>query len=500
MSHLPKGWTTYRLGNIAERITKGATPTSYGFKYQNSGIRFIKVENINNGRINHSSRMRFISEKAHNNQKRSILEDGDILFSIAGTIGTTCLVAANDLPANTNQALAVIRGTESAFDPHFLRYQLQWNAITEQISDKARGGGMNNISLEDVKNISLHIAPKNEQHRIAAKLEDLLGKVDRCKERLDRVPAILQRFRRTIISAACSGLLTKDWRDQNSNIEPVSALLSRSREERNAKYQSLCRRAEAHGLRHPQTLKTSDNEIDASELEELPETWLRERLLNIAHIVGGVTKGRRLRAKSTIMVPYLRVANVQDGYLDLTEIKEIEALPEDLEKYRLKDADILFTEGGDRDKLGRGTVWQNQVKNCIHQNHIFRARLYSSTISPDYISLATKSDYSRRYFFDNASQTVNLASINLTTLGDLPIAVPPVAEQREIVRRVETLFKIADQIEARYQKAKAVVDKLTQSILAKAFRGELVPQDPNDEPASELLKRIREERARRLAK
>jgi len=173
------------------------------------------------------------------------------------------------------------------------------------------------------------------------------------------------------------------------------------------------------------------------------------------------------------------------------EIKLIKALPEDKEKYALKVDDLLFTEGRDRDKLGRGTVWRGEIADCIHQNHIFRARLLTSEVVPDFISLATKSDFSRRYFFENASQTVNLASINVTMLGALPIPLPPLAEQQEIVRRVEALFALADQIEARYAKAKAHVEKLGQSILAKAFRGELVPQDPNDEPASVLLAQIR---------
>ena len=149
--------------------------------------------------------------------------------------------------------------------------------------------------------------------------------------------------------------------------------------------------------------------------------------------------------------------------------------------------------------LGRGTVWKNKIKDCIHQNHIFRARLYSSKISAEYISLATKSHYAKRYFFENASQTVNLASINMTTLGNVPLAIPSEKEQVEIVRRVEDLLKIIDQIEARYQKAKTHVEKLTQSILAKAFRGELVPQNPHDEPASELLKQIKAEREKQQA-
>ena len=128
-------------------------------------------------------------------------------------------------------------------------------------------------------------------------------------------------------------------------------------------------------------------------------------------------------AKKTIKALYLRVANVQDGFLDLEDIKDIEILPEDLSKYHLEYGDILFTEGGDRDKLGRGTIWRNEIDECIHQNQVYRARLAGIHILPEYISLAAKTEYSKDYFFRNASQTVNLASINITILGRLPRAI-----------------------------------------------------------------------------
>jgi type I restriction enzyme S subunit len=345
-----------------------------------------------------------------------------------------------------------------------------------------------------LKQTKVPIPSHSEQRRIVAKLEKLLVKVDACKERLEKVPAILKRFRQSVLAAACSGRLTADWRENDQKRKDAFTLLELNVLEREKKFKNECEIALNTGNGPPRPYPVNLEPIDYDELDCLPDTWKWERLINIAHVVGGVTKGRKLKSEQVITLPYLRVANVQDGYIDFSEIKEIEALREDLQKYRLRKGDILFTEGGDRDKLGRGTVWDGSIENCIHQNHIFRARLYCSKILPEYISLATKSEHSKRYFFNNASQTVNLASINKITLGNLPIAIPPDDEQHEIVRRVEALFKIADDIEKRYQKAKAHVDKLTQPILAKAFRGELVPQDPNDEPAAELLKRIQAER------
>ena len=348
-----------------------------------------------------------------------------------------------------------------------------------------------------LKQIEVPIPPIIEQHRIVAKLERLLEKVDKCKERLEKIPTILKRFRQSVLAAACSGELTSNWRKESPGVEPVSTLLENNKQERIKRFFEACEKAKLSGQRKPQPFKGNSEKLTPEYINEMPPTWSWERLVNISHIQGGVTKGRKFKAKNTTQLPYLRVANVQDGFLDLREIKLIEALPEDLEKHRLEYGDILFTEGGDRDKLGRGTVWKNNIKNCIHQNHIFRARLYSPQLHPDFISLATKTEIAKEYFFANASQTVNLASINMTTLGNVPIPIPPEKEQIEIVHRVQTFFKIADEVAARYVKAAAHVNKLAQSILAKAFRGELVPQDPNEEPASELLKRIKAEREQR---
>jgi type I restriction enzyme, S subunit len=170
MSELPQGWEQVKLSDVAQRITKGSTPTSYGYEYQDGGIAFVKIENLKNGLIEHESIRHFISDEANLNQKRSILEAGDILFSIAGTIGATCLVRKEDLPANTNQALAIIRGTSGVFNPLFLRYQLESEIGREQSMQLQRGGGMNNLSLADVGNLAVAVPPLNEQRRIVAKV------------------------------------------------------------------------------------------------------------------------------------------------------------------------------------------------------------------------------------------------------------------------------------------------------------------------------------------
>jgi type I restriction enzyme S subunit len=193
-------------------------------------------------------------------------------------------------------------------------------------------------------------------------------------------------------------------------------------------------------------------------------------------------------------VAYLRVANVQRGYLDLSQIKTISALDTTIEDLRLEYGDVLFNEGGDRDKLGRGWVWRAEILECIHQNHVFRARVYTDDLQPELLSWYGNTA-GQRYFFDEGKQTTNLASINQTKLRALPVPIPPRAEQLRIRAVVEQQLSVADEALRSMSIDVARLARLRQSILKWAFEGRLVDQDPTDEPASVLLERIRAERA-----
>lgn len=181
---LPQGWEWVRLGEAASLITKGATPTTYGFAFESSGIPFVKVENVKNGSIQFTEKMQFISAAAHEYQKRSQLEEYDLLFSIAGTIGETCVVKGSDIPANINQALAIIRGYTKIFSPHFLIKALN-SAVSEAIKNRARGAAMNNISLGDIKDMIIPVPPLPEQHRIVARVDQLMALCDALDQQID---------------------------------------------------------------------------------------------------------------------------------------------------------------------------------------------------------------------------------------------------------------------------------------------------------------------------
>ena len=177
---LPDGWEWKSLDEITELITKGTTPTTNGYKFQNSGINFLKIENIVKGEIDLSTIEMYISEEAHQSQKRSQLRENDVLFSIAGTIGDTAIVKKEHLPMNTNQAIALIR-PKDILSSFFLRYSLT-SIISQNTKDKQRGGAIKNISLGDIKELMYPLPPLKEQKRIVAKLDTLFKKIDKAIE------------------------------------------------------------------------------------------------------------------------------------------------------------------------------------------------------------------------------------------------------------------------------------------------------------------------------
>lgn len=214
-------------------------------------------------------------------------------------------------------------------------------------------------------------------------------------------------------------------------------------------------------------------------MEELPPGWEWTTLGEIADVKGGVTKGQR-RAPGTEVrsVPYLRVANVQRGYLDLTDVRSIDVTEEEVADLALRPGDVLFTEGGDRDKLGRGWVWGGELPLCIHQNHVFRARVRTPQVEPKYLSLYANT-LGQAYFVAEGRQTTNLASINLSKLLGLPIAIPPAAEQRRIVAEVDKqLSRLDATVRALHQSATRL-ERYRASVLSAACRGQLALQARN---------------------
>lgn len=193
------------------------------------------------------------------------------------------------------------------------------------------------------------------------------------------------------------------------------------------------------------------------------------KLSECAEVVSGITKGRKLKGQSTRDIPYMTVATVQDGFLNLDNVKTIAATDREIDNYRLLQDDILLTEGGDPDKLGRGTMWSGELPECIHQNHVFRVRVNDSRLSPTFATWLIGSSKGKAYFLKAAKQTTGIASINSTQLKQFPLLLPPLELQTDFARRLTVLDSKRDMIAAVAQKS----DALFASLQHRAFRGEL---------------------------
>jgi type I restriction enzyme S subunit len=206
----------------------------------------------------------------------------------------------------------------------------------------------------------------------------------------------------------------------------------------------------------------------------LPKGWSWVTAGSLCEIKGGITLWRKYpEAAKLVSRPYLRVANVQRGWLNLEEIKTIRVTQDEARTLTLRSGDILMNEGGDRDKLGRGWVWEGQITDCIHQNHVFRPRVRNASVPPKYVSYYANA-FGRQYFIDEGKQTTNLASISMRKVAALPVPVASPEEMEEVLRRIEAAFAWLDRVAAEHANAARLLPKLDQAILAKAFRSELV--------------------------
>lgn len=208
-----------------------------------------------------------------------------------------------------------------------------------------------------------------------------------------------------------------------------------------------------------------DNGFRETPFGSMPEEWGIKPLSECAQVQTGVAKGRKLKPAEAVTVPYLRVANVQDGFLDLSEIKYIDIRRSELNRFSLQAGDVLLTEGGDFDKLGRGFIWNAEVPVCVHQNHIFAVRPSKNLLLPEFLAYLTQSSYGKAYFLLVAHKTTNLACINTTKLKAFPALIPPLDEQHAIAHVLRRVQRSKDATE----KLIAAARKLKRSLMRHLF-------------------------------
>lgn len=372
----------------------------------------------------------FITEDGLENSSAKLLQEGTLLVAMYGSIGKTGITA---LPCATNQAIAHCTPNKG-INLHYLHRAIQ--NIKPHLISLGKGGTQQNISQTILKDQKIPLPPTNEQHRIADKLDRVLAHVDAANEHLSRVAPLIKRFQQSVLAAATSGRLTAHWRTGKET-----------------------------------------------------EPWDKTAIHEVAEVGTGSTPLRTNRAfyadKGT---PWITSSATQK---DIVDSSDNYVTQEAIQAHRLKlypPGTLLIAMYGEGKT--RGQVTELGIHATINQA-CAAIRITSDKTHPKFVKLALKARYNE---MRDMAEGGNQPNLNLQKVKNFAIPLPSLEEQSEIVRRVEKLFAFADRLEERLSQAQAAVQKLTPALLAKAFRGELVPQDPNDEPASELLKRLQESR------
>ena len=272
-------------------------------------------------------------------------------------------------------------------------------------------------------------------------------------------------------------LLAHDW-DRGTNKAVMGKTLNKATLSRvKVSIHSPSKQAEIVEVLNKITAIIDDRQAEIQKLDELvkarfvelfgdmflnSEAWNEAPLESMADIVSGITKGRKVSEKHLIKVPYMAVSNVKEGYIDWTTVKTIEATEQEINQYRLLPDDVLMTEGGDPDKLGRGAIIKTPLENCIHQNHIFRVRLDETHILPVYFAEYLQHQRAKRYFLGCAKQTTGIASINMRQLKALPVLIPPLGLQNQFAAFVTQTDKSKAVIQKALNEAQVLFDSLMQ--------------------------------------
>ena len=350
-----------------------------------------------------------------------------------------------------------------------------------------RGTTISGIPRKQLEDSTIPLPPLPEQHRIVAAIEEQFTRLDAAVAALKRAQANLKRYRASVLKAACEGRLVPTEaelaRQEGRDYEPASQLLEHILAERRASWESQEKRRGKY---------KEPSAPDTSALPELPEEWVWASLESISEVRLGRQRSPK-RANGPYMHSYLRAANVTWDGLDLSDVKEMDFNPGELETYRLEPGDILLAEAsGSADEVGKPAVWNGEIKDCCFQNTLIRVRAYQQIVSYLFYHLLSNA---RSGALGREARGVGIHHLGAERSSSWTVAFPPLAEQRRIVADVERRLSLIQQAEATTEANLKRAEKLRQSILKRAFEGQLVPQDPDDEPASVLLERIKRERA-----
>lgn len=475
---LPESWVEAAAEDVCELVQSGGTPKN-GF-LDRPGIPFLKVYNLVNQQVAFSYKPQWVSAEVHDNElAKSRAVPGDVLMNIVGPpLGKVAIVPADAPEWNFNQAITVFRPSEAATS-QWLYWYLCGGSSVQSVINATRGiAGQVNISLSQCRAFTIPIPPKAEQRRIVAKLDALTVRLARARAELDRVPVLAEREHLTLLRAGVAGSLTAEWRE-TADCGPIANTLVHVP----APQQGRGGR-EATDKVIPGKAGIAVNDPGSP----LPPGWAWVPLLRVAKQETGHTPSRSKPEYWDGGVPWIgiRDAGAHHG-------RSIETTMQTISDAGLANSSARLLPSGTICLSRTASVgYVTMMKTSMATSQDFATWTCTEALLPEYLlyALMAEGDDIRRFGMGSTHTTIYFPEIRA-----FHIALPPVEEQREIVARLRTALAHSDRMKAEAARARALIDRLEAAILGRAFRGELVPQDPDDEPASVLLERIRAQRA-----
>ena len=411
LGRIPAHWGLERLKYCATILNEKTSAIE-------SNLSYLRLENIESW----MARRLVAEENIESGETASRFYPGDILFGKLRPYLAKVYECQEDGICTSELLVLQPRSTIAPF----LKYQLVTTEFIRIVDSSTYGAKMPRANWEFIGNMPIPTPPLNEQLKVITFLDREVAKIDTLIAKQERLIKLLQEKRQALISHAVTKGLNPDAPMKDSRVEWLG---------------------------------------------EVPAHWEVKPLKHLAEVHTGVAKGRDLSGQDTIEVPYLRVANVQDGYLDLADVSLIIIAKHELPRYSLQRGDVLMNEGGDNDKLGRGHVWNGEIDPCIHQNHVFAVR--TQTVAPEWLTAITSSDYAKTYFQLRAKQSTNLASISSRNLQELPIVLPPADERCAILSGVQFEWGKIDLLVAKVRDAVERLQERRAALISAAATGKI---------------------------
>lgn len=489
-SQHPRSWVQVRLADVCHVITDGTHKTP---NYKDSGIRFISIKNIRPFQpIDWDSYVRFISREEHFELiKRCKPEKDDILFPRIGTLGFAKRIDFDE-EVSIFVGLGLLKPDKAIISPMYLEYYMNTPWIAELSRERANGSGRLTLPLEESREFPVLLAPIKEQDRIVSEIEKQFTRLDAAVAALKRVQANLKRYRAAVLKAACEGHLV-----------PTEAELARKEGRSYETGEQLLAQMRRGGLESNRKKRAGRlwgagvvPELTDDERSRLPEGWawakVRELGSDPDEVVQVGPMSMRSQDFAAAGTPVLNVGCVQWGHFDEAKLNFLPpSKAKEFARYEILPGDVMFTRSG---TVGRCAVAQPHQTRWLMTFHLLRARPLPEVCLPEYLRIVFEGAGHIRRQTREASIGTTRAGFNTTLLADLAVPLPPLHEQRRIVAVAEGQITNVSELETEALGTLRRADRLRQSILKRAFEGNLVPQNPNDEPASVLLERIRAER------